>query len=598
MPDKDPLPRGRYLSCAFSVVPQAGGQTRALLLRNRFFAEAGAQPELITLGAAVDLAEREAELRERGLLADGVRTLNIYEHFREHGWGADAPTGEELRDLSAYRIAEDARDGEPWRVTYRPPDEPRAIYDYLRPDGTPWLRIPAFGLAGGSSGRGTLLQVGADGAVVGRYDAARQWFRRWIRELAKGQQRTFLFMDSRHALPHVVPVRGTRLYLIYVMHNMHVHHPFRWDCDTSLAYTRVLQRIGDLDAMVTLTERQKEDLQERRGRRTNMFVVPNPVSPPAVPDPAPPRDPRRVAIVARLEAQKRLQDAIAAFEQVVAAVPDARLDIFGDGSRRPDLQAEIERRNLQANVTLRGFDPEAREALWTASAFLMTSSYEGYPLSTLESMSRGCPVVSYDIKYGPREQITDGVDGFLVPGGDVDGLARRVVELLTSPDLVARMSAAARATAAGFAPDQFVARWGEVLRTAGRQRRYRTRIDEASLAIERHRVKRGRLHFDGVITVAGKSRTATLDEAEVVLDAVDDASGAVTPIPLKVERVEEQPRIRARTASGLLGGPKVPEGTRLRLRLLWHNAVWETVVGPGGDQAPAEARPGRAYAAA
>ena len=47
----------------------------------------------------------------------------------------------------------------------------------------------------------------------------------------------------------------------------------------------------------------------------------------------------------------------------------------------------------------------------------MTSSFEGYPLSTLESMSRGCPVVSYDIKYGPREQITDGVDGFLVPRG-------------------------------------------------------------------------------------------------------------------------------------------------------------------------------------
>jgi hypothetical protein len=72
----------------------------------------------------------------------------------------------------------------------------------------------------------------------------------------------------------------------------------------------------------------------------------------------------------------------------------------------------------------------------------------------------------------------------------------------------------------------------------------------------------------------------------------------VTPIPLKVERVEGQPRLRARTASGLLGGPKVPDGARLRLRLLWHNAVWETVVGPGGDQAPAEEPPGRAYAAA
>jgi hypothetical protein len=158
------------------------------------------------------------------------------------------------------------------------------------------------------------------------------------------------------------------------------------------------------------------------------------------------------------------------------------------------------------------------------------------------------------------------------------------------------MSAAARATAAGFAPDQFVARWGEVLRSAGRQRRYRTRIEDAALAVERLRVKRGRLQFDGVVTVTGASRSATLDEADVVLDAVDDGSGAVTPIPLKVERVEGEPRVRARTVSGLLGGPKVPDGARLRLRLLWHNSVWETEVAAGGDQAPDEAP--RAYAAA
>jgi poly(glycerol-phosphate) alpha-glucosyltransferase len=596
MPANDPLPQGRYLSCALRVAADAGGQTRALLLRNRFFAEAGARPELITLGAAVDLAEREAELRERGLLHEGVRTLNIYEWFRERGWGDAPPTGEELPDLGAHKVAEDPRDGEPWRVTYRPPDESRAIYDYLRPDGTPWLRIPAFGLAGGSNGRGRILRVGPDGAVVGEFRAARQWFRRWIRELAKGQERTFLFMDSRYVVPHIVPVRARKLYLVYVMHNLHVQRPFRWDSETTLAYKRVLDRMDDLHAMVTLTERQKEDLAERRGRRTSMFVVPNPVAPPTVPDPLPARDPHRVAIVARLEAQKRLQDAIAAFSQVVEAVPEARLDIFGDGSKRADLQAEIDRRGLGEHVVLRGFDPDARDALWSASAFLMTSSFEGYPLSTLESMSRGCPVVSYDIKYGPREQIRDGVDGFLVPRGDVDGLARRVVELLTSPELVARMSEAARATAAGFAPDQFVVRWGEVLRSAGRLRRYRTSIEEAGLALERLRIKRGRLQLDGVVTVRAETRAATLDEAEVTLTAVEDASGVVTPIPLKVERVEGEPRFRVRTSGGLLGGPKVPAGARLRLRVEWHNSVWETEPDARGDQSPAAPPP--AYAAA
>ena len=107
----------------------------------------------------------------------------------------------------------------------------------------------------------------------------------------------------------------------------------------------------------------------------------------------------------------------------------------------------------------------------------MTSEYEGYPLSTLEAMSQGCPVVSYDVRYGPREQITDGVDGFVVPEGDQARLAERVVELLRSPELVARMSAAARETVARYGPAEFVERWarGDPRRRRARARAYADR---------------------------------------------------------------------------------------------------------------------------
>ena len=184
------------------------------------------------------------------------------------------------------------------------------------------------------------------------------------------------------------------------------------------------------------------------------------------------------------------------------SVPEARLDIYGDGTGREALQAEIDRRQLGASVTLHGFDPEARDALWRSSAFLMTSLFEGYPLSTLESMSCGCPVVSYDIKYGPREQITDGVDGFLVPRGDVDGLADRIVELLQSPELVSRMSAAARETAARHGADHFLADWADVLERVVELRPDRTRIDDVALETTRLRRVRGdRLQFAAVLRV-------------------------------------------------------------------------------------------------
>ena len=583
------LPEGRYLSCAFRVSLDAGGQTRALLMRNRILARAGVRPDVVVLGAAPDYDARREELLERGLLADGVGLLNIYEHFRDHGWGDQEPTGNTLADLSAHKVGEEpAPDGSPWRITYRVPGERYAHYDYLRPDGSPYLRIPAFGLAGGSRGRGTIQQVGEDGSVVGEFTSAGQWFRTWIRTLAEPHERTFVFIDSRYVVPHLIPIRTKRVHMIYVMHNMHLSPPYRWDSDVKRAYQRVLERVDGMDAMVTLTQRQRDDVGERRGRTSNMFVVPNPVDLPPAPAEAAARDPHRVTIMARLDAQKRLEDAIAAFERVVQAVPEARLDIYGEGSRREDLQAEIDRRQLGAHVRLRGFDPDAREALWASSAFLMTSSFEGYPLSTLESMSRGCPVVSYDVKYGPREQITDGVDGFLVPRCDVDRLADRVVELLRSPELVARMSAAARETSRRHGADDFLANWARVLAKVVESRADRTRIDGVAFETTRLRtVRRNRLQFAGVLRVQGHSRRARLGSAGVELSAVDDASGAVTALPLRVKHADDE--LRVHTPAGLRGGPVVPSGARLRLRLLWQNSAWETeLVNPDGETAAGE----------
>ena len=140
---------------------------------------------------------------------------------------------------------------------------------------------------------------------------------------------------------------------------------------------------------------------------------------------------------------------------------------------------------LTDHVTLHGYDRNARDALWTASVFLLTSRYEGYPLSTLESLSRGCPVVSYDVPYGPREQITEGVDGYVVPEGDIDAAAARVIELLQDPDLVARMSAAARSKALLHDEDHFLADWAAVLNRVVERSPRRVEIGTPDLQLDR-----------------------------------------------------------------------------------------------------------------
>lgn len=588
------LPGGRYLSMTIDVHPSYGGQTRAMLMRNRILATEGAQCDVLTVAGHHDMDWRRDTLREQGLLTPEIGLLNIFEHYRDTDWPGDEPTDVELQDFSNHLSAETSlADGTPWRRTYKFGGN-QTVYDYLRPDGTPFIRLPSFVYKDPSTWPTNITKVGRDGRIVGSYRSPAAWYRRWLRDLA-GDERAFVFLDSRFMVPLVAPVRSRNLLLVYVLHNVHVYGERRWDSDMGQAYTRVVERADDLDALVTLTERQADDIAQRHGRTDNLFTVPNPVDFPAE-APGLERDPRLVSVVARIEAQKRLGDAVKVFGRVLEQVPDARLEIYGRGSRSDAVGKVIGRLGLGGSVTMMGHHPKAREALWTSSAFMMTSAYEGYPLSTLESMSHGCPVVSYDIKYGPREQITDGQDGFLVEDGDHEAMAERIVRLLRDPGLVEQMSVAARAKAAQHGYDRFRADWRHVLESVVAQQPQRTRIERVDLRVDRLAVgrraapgmfgARRRLHLAGVLEVEGRG---PLGQASVSLAAVHQGSGLVVDLPLTVKHRKGRISVRASVPLGDLfpEGARDQDRARLRLRLTWRNSAWETWVdradgGPSG----------------
>jgi poly(glycerol-phosphate) alpha-glucosyltransferase len=585
--DEPELPRGRYLTVAYQVHPEAGGQTRAMLLRTRILAEqGGVRPEVLALGPVPDSEERRTALLEQGALIEEIATRNLYDHYRDHGWG-DEPPGEPLPDLSADTLEEQPRaDGSVLRVIYRPADG-RRVHDYLRADGTPYLRVVAHAFSRMPSWPSEILRVGPDGRVCGAFGSLRAWHHRWLRELTPGDDCVFVFTDSRYVLPHLAPLRDRRMRLLYQMHNLHLSPPARrWDGPMEPAYKRVLKRASDVDAFVTLTARQRDEIAARRGRTSNMHVVANPVTIPPAPDPSPARDPLRATVLARLSPQKQLVHAVAVWERVVAAVPGARLDIYGEGPERELVESAIAERGLGEAIAMRGFDPGARDALWTSSALLLTSVFEGYPLSTLEAMARGCPVVSYDIRYGPREQITDGIDGFVVPDGDIAALAARVVELLRSPERVLRMSAAARTTARRHDVEGFLRHWAGVIAAADADAPRRPRVKAVRLelgTLEESGTGRlarlaGRtpvLAVAGRVAVQQRGKPRGLRDAALELAWVDPATGEVRGVPVEVARGDGALRF---TATAPL--PDAPAA--LRLRLLWRAFAWERELRPAG----------------
>ncbi len=585
------LPAGRYLSITIDVHQDYGGQTRALLMRNRILSAHGADADVLFVGAAQDLDQRREILRERQLLDDDLDLLNIYEHYRDTDWPDDEPTDEQPEDLSAHLVKEQQlADGTPWRRTYRLSGR-RPVHEYLRPDGSAFIRVPSFVFKNPTTWPSDVTRITRDGRVSGRFRSPADWYRTWLRELSGGEQ-SFVFLDSRYMVPHIAPLRSSNIHLIYLLHNIHVAGDRRWDSPTGEVYQRLMDQVGDFDAFVTLTERQGEDIAQRRGRTSNMFVVPNPVDLPAQPEVVE-RDPRLVTVVARIEGQKRLTHAVRAFRKVKRQVPDARMEIFGRGSRTEAVQGLIDRLGLSDSITMKGHDPHARDALWRSSAFLMTSLFEGYPLSTLESLSHGCPVVSYDIKYGPREQITDGKDGFLVDAKDIKGMAARVVELLEDPALVQRMSAAAREKAAAHGYDQFLSDWRRVVEATVADKSKRVQITEADLEVHRLTVGR-RKAGRGRFSAAKKVRLdATLrvqargdvSRAEVTLAAVHEGSGRVVELPVSVERKGQDLGLTASVSLSSLypNGVSKQDRCRLRVRLTWANAAWQTYATPPRD---------------
>ncbi len=285
-------------------------------------------------------------------------------------------------------------------------------------------------------------------------------------------------------------------------------------------------------------------------------------------------------------------------------MPTARLDIYGSGSQMPTLREIAARHGVAEQVTLHGHDPRARDALWRSSAFLMTSLFEGYPLSTLESLSHGCPVISYDIKYGPREQITDGVDGFLVPNRDIDAMADRIVTMLTSPELVEKMSEAALEKARQHGHTRFLDEWRQVLEKAVELKPLRTRLEHVRLDVHRisvtgrkaggkrsafvpRRVDRGSsVRLKGTLHVRGHSRMATLDSVQLSLDAVHFPTGMCVPLPLSVSHRGEEFRLSSSFAlSDVFGDADELDGVRLRLRLVWQNSTWDTFLSRPHDRA-------------
>jgi glycosyltransferase involved in cell wall biosynthesis len=162
---------------------------------------------------------------------------------------------------------------------------------------------------------------------------------------------------------------------------------------------------------------------------------------------SPPKSPMLLT-VARLDASERYKGmdlVIQALPQVLTAVPDTRYVIVGDGDDRPRLESLAQAVGVTEHVCFAGVKvgDELAKYYETCDVFVMPSRAEGFGIVFLEAMAFGKPVIGGK-HGGTPDVVRDGVTGFLVEYGDVDGLAARILSLLQDEGLQKQMGQAGR----------------------------------------------------------------------------------------------------------------------------------------------------------
>ncbi|KTR75334.1 glycosyltransferase [Microbacterium oxydans] len=441
LPDAAPaLPDAEYLVLSSRLIPgMDGGYTIATLARARQLASAGVAdgsgPQLLTFdpGTASDHAAHRQTFVEQGALVDSSRMRNLFDEATASGGGA----ADWLRTAADPAVSAD------------PDVEYRVLTDA---EGRPFAALPVIpGNPDWHLSEEPVLVYDAAGQVTGALHGFRGLYRAWLDHVtaAFGDRRIIVICESRQLGELIADWSDPRVRILHTIHTMHVEAPYTPDAPMNTLWTRWFRLADRFDAVIWPTATQRDDVVSRFGASARHVLVPNPIAPVDRSDDL--REEGLVVVLGRLAAGKRVDQAIRAF--LAADVPGTRMEIWGGGPEEERLRALIAELDAGGRVLLAGYTDSPGTVLDRAAMIVTATAFEGQPLSIVEALLHGAPVVSYDARYGIRDVLEQG-GGVLVPSGDVEALGQAIRALLTDPDRLAALSAEAPSVAAAWSPQR------------------------------------------------------------------------------------------------------------------------------------------------
>lgn len=232
---------------------------------------------------------------------------------------------------------------------------------------------------------------------------------------------------------------------------------------------RFAHNLSRLSQLILLTHEEELYWPELKNTR----VIPNPIITPC--NRLSDCEPKQVIAAGRYEPQKGFDLLIESWGEVVKSHPEWRtalsteegtdpttgwqLKIYGDGGMREGLEKRIRELGIEKFCTLCHTTPDIAEKYSQSSIFVLSSRFEGFGMVIIEAMACGVPAVSFACPCGPRDIITDGVDGLLAESGDTHALAQKISQLIDNDTLRREMGRRAKESSERYKMENIALLW-------------------------------------------------------------------------------------------------------------------------------------------
>ena len=428
---------------------EMGGMGRTILYRANFLANEGYDITLVNIGPVKNYPFIENYYEKKNLYSNNIKNINIFEYYSQKN--TRGPNKENLKDIQDKDIIKKENRDNSITLEYHKNEKVKKTEIYIDnclvyiecDDYNKYLTKDGFIFLINDKKNKKFYLNERDTEITLEFKNQLELLYHFIDEIClNDDEKPFIICDATSHWYNINSIKQKDAYKIGALHGP----PFIGHNPKNKINKNInsLTHIDEMDKVVLLTNDLKEDLTKLYDPN-KLAVIPNFIFEEKLEYGEVKKNVNKIAAFSRISSEKQISHMIKAFEIISKQNKNIILEIYGGSSRPLEEREEARLKKLtkelklETQVIFKGFSSDIDEPMRESLATLLTSKYEGLPLSVLESMTNSTAVIAYKCYYGPTELISDNVDGILIEKDNIEELVKAILRLIENPQIAIEM---------------------------------------------------------------------------------------------------------------------------------------------------------------